>query len=113
MPRKPDPAVRERWLRLIELQRDSNLTVADFCRQREISQASFYRWRQKLGCASSSGNSSGSKSKRQRASSARATFVQVKLTSRSTAAAVTKVRFVCGAELELEPSDHASASHRA
>lgn len=40
--------VREHWRELIGLQQQSGLGVGEFCRQRSISPASFYRWRGKL-----------------------------------------------------------------
>ena len=44
----PRARVRERWRELIALQQHSGLGVGEFCRQRSISPASFYRWRGKL-----------------------------------------------------------------
>ena len=37
MARLPDPAVRERWLRLIQRQQQSKLTIADFCNSQDVS----------------------------------------------------------------------------
>ena len=48
MARLPNPAVRQRWSRLIQLHHQSNLTVADFCGSQSISIASFYAWRRKM-----------------------------------------------------------------
>ncbi len=48
MARLPNPAVRQRWSRLIQLHHQSNLTVADFCDSQSISIASFYAWRRKM-----------------------------------------------------------------
>lgn len=39
---------RERWERLISEQSRSGLSVAEFCRRRDLAQASFYQWRKKL-----------------------------------------------------------------
>ena len=42
---------RDRWRRLIAEQAGSGLSVAEFCRRQDVSQASFYQWRKKLGKA--------------------------------------------------------------
>ena len=39
---------KEHWRGLLEEHRDSGLTVSAFCRQRELNQSSFYRWRKIL-----------------------------------------------------------------
>lgn len=39
---------RRRWERLIEEQGRSGLSIAEFCRRKRTSQASFYLWRRKL-----------------------------------------------------------------
>lgn len=44
----PRARVREHWRELIGLQQRSGLGVGEFCRQRSITPASFYRWRSKL-----------------------------------------------------------------
>ena len=43
-----DVSARERWRQIIRLQRQSELTIAEFCRQRLIRTATFYSWRKKL-----------------------------------------------------------------
>jgi len=48
MARAADPAVAEWWRELLELARESPLTVAELCRQHDVSTASFYNWRRKL-----------------------------------------------------------------
>lgn len=48
MARAPDPELRRWWERLVSLYDSSNLTVAAFCKQHDISTASFYAWRRKL-----------------------------------------------------------------
>ncbi len=40
---------RGRWERLLAKQAGSGLSIAEFCRRNEISAASFYQWRKKLG----------------------------------------------------------------
>ena len=39
---------RSRWRELVDEQRDSGLSIAEFCRRQDVSQASFYQWRKKL-----------------------------------------------------------------
>jgi hypothetical protein len=48
MARAADPALAEWWFELIELADESSLTVAEFCRQHNVSTASFYNWRRKF-----------------------------------------------------------------
>ena len=48
MARAADPALAEWWFELIELADESWLTVAEFCRQHNVSTASFYNWRRKF-----------------------------------------------------------------
>ena len=48
MARKPDPAVRRRWIRLIDSFRAGSETIADFCSRSGVSTASFYQWRRRL-----------------------------------------------------------------
>ena len=40
---------RRRWQELIAEQSRSDLSIAAFCRENDVSQASFYRWRRRLG----------------------------------------------------------------
>ena len=39
---------REQWLQLINEQAESELSVAAFCRQAQLSVSSFYQWRKKF-----------------------------------------------------------------
>ena len=48
MPRLPDPGKQRRWLELIRLWQQSQLTVSEFCEQHRLSEASFYAWRRVL-----------------------------------------------------------------
>lgn len=41
-------AQRERWRDVIRRQKDGGLSIAQFCRNEGIAQASFYHWRKKL-----------------------------------------------------------------
>ena len=36
------------WTKIIEAQRQSNLTVVEFCRRRQIAKATFWYWRKRL-----------------------------------------------------------------
>jgi hypothetical protein len=47
MGRGPSPAA-VKWRELIQRWRRSSLSVAEFCRRQEITQASFYQWRKRL-----------------------------------------------------------------
>jgi hypothetical protein len=65
------------WRRVLEEHRASGQSIAEFCRERKLSQASFYSWRLKLGSSSTdraSKNPSSSSS-----SSSRPLFVSVPL----------------------------------
>jgi transposase-like protein len=41
-------AARRRWRELLAEQQRSGLSVAEFCRRREVSENSFYYWRRRL-----------------------------------------------------------------
>ena len=41
----PDPLLRERWQGIVATWRSSGLSVAAFCRSRDLNLSSFYRWR--------------------------------------------------------------------
>lgn len=47
------------WSGVMTDQRSSGLSVAQFCRDRQLNQASFYAWRRKLATARSTGSSAG------------------------------------------------------
>ena len=40
---------RDEWLELVERQKGSGLSVAEFCRRNGLTENSFYRWRRLLG----------------------------------------------------------------
>jgi len=48
--RKPQSSRRNaaQWARIIEAQRQSDLTVVEFCRRRGIAKATFWYWRKRL-----------------------------------------------------------------
>ena len=48
MAQRPDGAKQERWLELVRRWQRSQITVCEFCRRHQISEASFYSWRRVL-----------------------------------------------------------------
>jgi transposase-like protein len=48
MTRKVNQALWDQWRRRIERQRSSGLSIAEFCRREDVSQASFHTWKRKL-----------------------------------------------------------------
>jgi hypothetical protein len=48
MPRTRNRPARELWIARLKRHRQSNLTVAEFCRQEGVSAPSFYQWKKKL-----------------------------------------------------------------
>jgi hypothetical protein len=44
----PDPRLVERWRTSFAMWRSSGLSVAAFCRSRDLNLSSFYRWRKSL-----------------------------------------------------------------
>ncbi len=48
MTRKVNQALWDQWRRRIERQRSSGLSIAEFCRREDLSQASFHAWKRKL-----------------------------------------------------------------
>lgn len=49
MPRRPDPATARLWQQRLKRFAQAGLSVSDFCDQEEISTASFYSWKRRLG----------------------------------------------------------------
>jgi hypothetical protein len=87
MARRPDPAVRSRWQRLIDAQHQSGLTVTEFCDRNHVSTASFYLWRKRLSQQPDT-----------------PAFVTLDVTDDATSPSLIRVRFDCGAVLEIPPS---------
>ncbi len=81
-------ARRERWRELLTEQADSGLSIAEFCRRSEVSQASFFQWRKKLGAAEA----------------VRQPFVPVSLVAETGVS----VEFPCGAVMRVPPGDERS-----
>jgi transposase len=48
MARLPDAGKQRRWLELIRLWQQSQLTVREFCEQHRLNEHSFYAWRRVL-----------------------------------------------------------------
>lgn len=44
----PDPRLVERWRTTFAMWRSSGLSVAEFCRSRDLNLSTFYRWRKIL-----------------------------------------------------------------
>jgi transposase-like protein len=49
MARSPDPDLRRWWRELIDSFDSERWTVAEFCQRHDVSAASFYAWRRRLG----------------------------------------------------------------
>ena len=88
MARQPDPAVRSRWLSLVQLQSQSGLTVTEFCESHGVSTASFYLWRRRLA----------------QEPPATPAFVPVDVRDCAKPDSLVRIRFECGAVAEI-PSD--------
>ena len=88
MARRPDPAVRSRWQTLIDAQQQSGLTIAEFCERKHVSTASFYLWRRRL---------------RQQPDDTPA-FVPLDVADDASSDPLIRVRFDCGAVIEIPPS---------
>ena len=80
---------RRKWERLISKQKNSRLTVAEFCRRQGVSDVSFYQWRKKLNGSTAD--------------------VQQRFVPLSVAAgANVEVAFPCGAVVRIPAGDHES-----
>ena len=91
MGRVADKGVALAWERLIEKQRRSRLSIAEFCSQEGVSSASFYAWRRRLREADSARPQS-------------ALFVPVELPTSVIAAGGVRMELPGGAILSL-PAD--------
>lgn len=49
MGRPADPELRRSWRERLSRQATSRVSVAEFCREEGVSEASFYGWRKRLG----------------------------------------------------------------
>ena len=77
-----------RWRELVDEQAGSGLSIAEFCRRNDVSQASFYQWRKKL----------------RESASAREAFVPVSILT----ATGVSVELPGGAVVRLPPGDERS-----
>jgi hypothetical protein len=92
MARQPDSDARIRWARLIALQRESDLTIAQFCNRHEVSTASFYQWRRKLPTLSDSPGQ----------------FLPVQVETTPGLRSMTQVQFPCGTRIDFDSADTAA-----
>lgn len=87
MGRPRDPELWQMWRERLARQRTSGLSVAEFCRQEKISDASYYAWRNRLSAGTEAiGRRGGrehrySNARRQIATDSAVRFVQLPLTS--------------------------------
>lgn len=72
MGRRADEGLARVWGARLRRQRGSGLSIAEFCRREDVSQASFFHWRRRLGEAHGKGRRSGR-------SSPRPTFLPVEI----------------------------------
>ncbi len=79
---------RERWRTIVADQARSGLSVAEFCRRRDLAPVSFYQWRRKLQDAAESERS----------------FVPLTLTG----AVAVSIELPCGAVVRVAPGDDTS-----
>ena len=78
MARRRDEERWRYWRRVFEEHRSSGLSIAAFCRERDLSPASFYSWRRKI--AASPGEHGSTDNRWDSPSSSRPLFVSVPLT---------------------------------
>ncbi|MCS7468012.1 transposase [Stieleria sp. ICT_E10.1] len=95
MARMPDPAVRQRWQRLIRSYDDTDCSIAEFCELHEVSTASFYAWRRRL---KSGDHADG--------------FLKVEIAQvRPVPNYATTVHFGCGTRIEVDSRDTETLLH--
>lgn len=98
--------VCRRWQALLAEQAGGKLSVAEFCRRRKVSQASFYQWRRKLRPATSTLRSNSTPRPNSRPAGR---FVPVSLIGDVPRSGVgqdtASVQFPCGVVLRLPAGD--------
>ena len=99
MARPVDARKHELWRQRLARFRRSKLSVAEFCRAEQISQASFYQWRRRLGIHRPPANRNSDKYAR---SPAAEHFVPVQVAS---TAARLRFSFPNGAQLRFDAQD--------
>jgi hypothetical protein len=72
MARKANQALLDQWRQRIERQRQSGLSIAEFCRRENVSPPSFYVWRRKMRPATSTRRALGAATRSQRLQTKRA-----------------------------------------
>lgn len=89
------------WRRVLEEHRSSGLSIAKFCRERKLSEGSFYHWRNKTASVASKEGSSarGSSSP----SSSQPLFVSVPLADSVTAGGHFEVQLPNGIRVSVPP----------
>jgi len=70
--RKVNQVVWEEWRRRVKRQRESGLSIAEFCRREKVSPHSFHVWKRKLGQPESAGRTSKSAAAAKRSGNRRA-----------------------------------------
>lgn len=100
MSRRPDPSKQQEWEKRFQRFEESSQTIAGFCRAEEVSEPSFYYWKQKLPGGSRLGSRVGRRRRSARCSSAGSGFRSVVITPPADRVSV-KVRLPGGAVIEL------------
>ena len=101
MARMPDPEKREEWKRrLLEFER-GQWTVLDFCRREEVSTATFYQWKRKLGREIARGFAL-------RGAAPAVNFMPVEITGRGIAAERIEVHLTNGTRVLVPCHEHAA-----
>ncbi len=91
---------RERWAEFLAEQARSGLSVAEFCRRKQLPQNSFYLWRRKLG---GSPGSAGRASRAKRVRTGDVAFIPLTVVG----AATVGIELPCGATIQV-PGDEIS-----
>ena len=77
MVRQSNPNTEQRWKKLLAKLQQSGLTVAEFCRQENVSPASIYQWKKRLGMGSLQANRRSAAAPTAKPSPAPARFVEI------------------------------------
>ncbi len=77
MVRQSNPNTEQRWKKLLAELQQSGLTVAEFCRQENVSAASIYQWKRRLGMGSLRANRRAVPARTAKPSTTLAPFVEI------------------------------------
>ena len=77
MVRQSNPNTEQRWKKLLAKLQQSGLTVAEFCRQENVSPASIYQWKKRLGMGSLRANRRSAAAPTAKPSPAPTRFVEI------------------------------------